>query len=96
MEQFIESIFPSQDPQALQRAAEAAPQLAKKAEDPAAIKAREEEKWDLSEPPGTNLRGKLILTSGVVYMMIAVMGTMFVLSCVMVSQARSSVVVYFY
>ncbi|KAL8729907.1 MAG: hypothetical protein Q9181_004843 [Wetmoreana brouardii] len=45
VEQFIESIFPSQDPKALQRAAEAAPQ-AKKEEDPAEVKAREEAKWD--------------------------------------------------
>ncbi|KAL9577359.1 MAG: hypothetical protein Q9212_006409 [Teloschistes hypoglaucus] len=69
VEQFIASIFPPQDPKALQRAVEAAPQLVKKEEDPATIKAREEEKWDL------------------IYMMIAVMGTMFVLSCFMIGLA---------
>ncbi|KAL8813907.1 MAG: hypothetical protein Q9223_006833 [Gallowayella weberi] len=45
VEQFIESIFPSQDPKALQRSAEAA----KPVEDPQVIKEREEAKWDMSK-----------------------------------------------
>ncbi|KAL8686487.1 MAG: hypothetical protein Q9218_007071 [Villophora microphyllina] len=69
VEQFIESVFPSQDPRALQKAAAAAPQLANKEEDPATVKAREEAKWDI------------------IYMLMVVMGTMFVLSCIMIGIA---------
>ncbi|KAL8719972.1 MAG: hypothetical protein Q9225_003088 [Loekoesia sp. 1 TL-2023] len=69
VEQFIESIFPSQDPQALQRTAEAAPKQAKKEEDPKEVQAREEAKWDT------------------IYMLIAVMGSLFILSCIMIGIA---------
>ncbi|KAL8965462.1 MAG: hypothetical protein Q9183_003840 [Haloplaca sp. 2 TL-2023] len=44
VEQFIESIFPSQDPNALQHGAAAAPEQA--VEDPEMIREREEVKWD--------------------------------------------------
>ncbi|KAL8903223.1 MAG: hypothetical protein Q9171_007475 [Xanthocarpia ochracea] len=43
VEQFIESIFPSQSPQAVERAA----QEARLSQDPDAVKAREDAKWDM-------------------------------------------------
>ncbi|KAL8782126.1 MAG: hypothetical protein Q9213_005696 [Squamulea squamosa] len=65
VEQFIESIFPSQNPQALQRAA----QEVKPPEDPAAAKERKEAREDI------------------IYMLIAVMGTLLVLSTIMIGIA---------
>ncbi len=62
IEQFIESIFPSQDPQAIvrQQAGEPEPVDVEK------TKEMEEAKWD------------------VIYMIVAVCGTLFLLSCIMV------------
>ncbi|KAL8946042.1 MAG: hypothetical protein Q9222_007508 [Ikaeria aurantiellina] len=74
VEQFIESIFPSQRPQALATAGatatEGAPvQVKEKKEDAAAIQARKEAREDT------------------MWMLIIVMGTLFVLSCIMIGIA---------
>ncbi|KAI4175668.1 MAG: hypothetical protein LQ348_006144 [Seirophora lacunosa] len=68
VEQFIETIFPTQDPGALKTAAESGMPVAKK-EDPKVIREREEAKWDT------------------IYMMIAVMGTIIVISIIMLGTA---------
>ncbi|KAL9039229.1 MAG: hypothetical protein Q9214_004964 [Letrouitia sp. 1 TL-2023] len=66
IEQFIDSIFPAQDPKALVQAAEAAQSSPAKAEKDAEA---EEARQDL------------------MYMMVAVMGTLFTLSCLMIGVA---------
>ncbi|KAL8895909.1 MAG: hypothetical protein Q9207_007955 [Kuettlingeria erythrocarpa] len=67
VEQFIESIFPSQDAKALQRAVDAGGHV--KEEDPKVIQERKEAKEDIK------------------YMLIAVMGTLIFLSCIMIGFA---------
>ncbi|KAL8669011.1 MAG: hypothetical protein Q9224_007760, partial [Gallowayella concinna] len=83
VEQFIESIFPSQGPEALQRGTEAA----KPVEDPQVIKEREEAKWDMSKESNESPSFFQTLTHQPVYMLIAVMGTLFLLSCIMIGIA---------
>ena len=94
VEQFIESIYPSQDPTAMVQAqkVEAPPSTtAPPSNEPlASIKARndkmaEEAKWDLSEFILSFTVDKRLLTQYQVYLLLSVMGTLFVLSCIMVS-----------
>ncbi|KAL6716691.1 bifunctional farnesyl-diphosphate farnesyltransferase/squalene synthase [Lecanora helva] len=92
IEQFIESIFPSQSPKALEAAQAAngtatAPSPAKEAETKDQIMTNEA-KWDTSMPPALPpLSPKHPSNTPTVYLLLAVFGTLIILSATMVSIA---------
>lgn len=85
IEQFIESIFPSQNPRAI-AAAQAAQAPVVPPEEAEQRAMAEEAKWDTSIPSPTlfELPGLRSLIRWPVYLLALVMGFLFILSCIMV------------
>ncbi|KAL8932606.1 MAG: hypothetical protein Q9216_006760 [Gyalolechia sp. 2 TL-2023] len=79
VEQFIESIYPSQDANALVEG--------KKVLDPKEIQEREEAKWDMSKKMMSSRTSSFTLTPRLVYMMAIVMSFLFVISLIMIGTA---------
>ena len=92
IEQFIESIFPSQNPRAI-AAAQAAQAPVVPAEEAKQRAMAEEAKWDTSIPSPTLLELPRLhsLICLPVYLLALVMGFLFILSCIMVSSRPARV-----